>query len=122
LPTDTHTSHVLGRLPKGHPENTLRRLQACITSCCVNWEPGFGKGSPHSCFTTVSLKVPLKVRAILEVLKGLKVQVQQSPAAHLLQGKGMAANYNCCPQRFIFTKQWLTASNCCQALNANDDI
>lgn len=53
LPTDTHTSYILGRLLKCHPKNTLRRLQAHISSHCMNWEPGFGKGSPHSCFTSI---------------------------------------------------------------------
>ena len=46
LPTDTHTSYILGRLLlKGHPENMFRRLQAHISSHCMTWEPGFGKGS-----------------------------------------------------------------------------
>lgn len=122
LPADTSTLYILSRLLKGHPENMLRRLQACISSRCVNWEPGFGKQSPHSCFRTVSIKVSLKVRTMLGVTKGLKVQTQQSPAVLLLQGKGIAANYNCCLQRFVFTKLWLTTFNCCQAPNANDDI
>ena len=123
LPTDTHTSYILGRLLlKGHPENMFRRLQAHISSHCMTWEPGFGKGSPHTCFITVSFKMSMKVRAVVRVTKGLKVQMQQFPAVHLLQGNRIAANCNCCLQRFIFTKQWLTTFNCCQAPNANDDI
>lgn len=122
LPTDAHTSYVLGRLLKGHPENMLCRPQARNSSCCMNWETGFGKGSPYSYFTIASLKASMKVRAMLRVAKGLKVQMQQSPAVHLLQGNRIAANYNCCLQRFIFTKQWLTTFNCCQAPNASDDI
>lgn len=122
LPTDARTSYVLGRLLKGHPENTLCRPHARNSSCCMNSETAFGKGSPYSYFTIVSLKVSMKVRVILRVAKGLKVQIQQSPAVRLLQGNRIAADYNCCLQRFIFTKQWLTTFNCCQAPNASDDI
>lgn len=89
LPTDTHSSSILGTLLKAHTGNMFCRFQAWISSCCMDLGAGFGEGSAHICFMTVSITVSRQVRAALMVAQGLKVQVQHPPAVFLLQGNNV---------------------------------
>lgn len=57
LPADTHSSYILGTFLKAHPGNVLCRLQAWISSCCVDGEARFGEGSAHICSMTMSVSV-----------------------------------------------------------------
>lgn len=77
LPADTHSSCILGTLLKAHPGNMLCSLQAWASCCSMGWGAGFGEGSAHICFMTVSIKVSTQIRATLMVTQGLKCSIPQ---------------------------------------------
>lgn len=109
----------LKRTGQTYPKNTLHRLQPCTSHHCMNWEPAFGKRSPHSSFKTTSLEVWMK--AMLRVVKGLKVQSsipQQLTSSRIIEQQE-TITVAC---RGLYSSRWLTTLNCCQAPNANDDI